>query len=149
MMSSGQVLPVRVYQTKSRIMLAAPMPGQEPEDIAIRIDRDRVTIHGKQRGQHQHDVALVIAEWTIGPYHREVELGEPVDGGLTNATYGNGVLVLAMPKISAGQAPSPAEFRLVTVAGGHGERIGHVGHDVLPQSTEAHRAAKHRATRRC
>ena len=143
MTSSAQVLPVRLYHTEARIMLAAPMPGLEPEDIVVRINGAHVSIHGEERGQHQHDLSLAIVEWTIGPYHREIELGEPVDGVLTNATYGNGVLVLSMPKVSAGHLGSSAEFRLITVAVGHGERIGHVGRDVTPQSTEVHWAEKH------
>ena len=97
-MTENQVLPVRVYQTEARIMLTAPMPGLEPEDIAVRIDGTRVVVHGEERGPHQRDVPLVIAESAIGPYHRELDLSEPVDGSLTNATYGNGVLVLSMPK---------------------------------------------------
>ena len=119
------------------------MPGLEPEDIAVRIDGDRVTIDGAQRGPHQNAVRLDIAEWSIGPYHREVELGEPVDAALTNATHGNGVLVLAMLKASAGYRPSSAEFRLVTVAEGRGERVGHVGRVAVPHTTEAHIAEKH------
>jgi HSP20 family protein len=146
MSTSGQPLPVRLYQTASRIMLAAPMPGLEPEDIAVRIDARHVTIHGEERGQHQREIKLAIAEWSIGPYHREIDLGESVDGVLTNATYGNGVLVLSMPKASAGHRESSVAFRLVTVADGRGERVGHVGHAAAPQTTEAHRAEKHAAT---
>jgi HSP20 family protein len=145
MMESGQVLPVRVYQTDERIMLAVPMPGVEPEDILVRIDGRRVAIHGEERGPHQSEIALSIAEWSIGPYHRELELTEPVDGSLTNATHGNGVLVLSMPKVSAGHAGAAAEFRLITVAGGRGERVGHVGRHVVPHSTEEHWADKHAA----
>ena len=142
-MQSGQVLPVRVYQTDERIMLACPMPGVEAEDILVCIDGRRVVVHGDERGSHQSDLALCIAEWGIGPYHRELELTEPVDGSLANATYGNGVLVLSMPKVSTRHAGAAAEFRLMTVASGRGERIGHIGRAVLPQSTEEHWAAKH------
>jgi HSP20 family protein len=142
-MTSGQMLPVRVYQTDERIMLTAPMPGLEAENILVRIDGHHVVVHGEERGPHQRDVPLAIAEWSIGPYHRELELAEPVDGSLTNATYGNGVLVLSMPKESRGHLGGPAEFRLITVAGGRGERVGHVGRDVVPLTTEQHWADKH------
>lgn len=142
-MTPSQMLPVRVYQTEARVMLTAPMPGLEPENIAVRIGGDRVAIHGEERGPHQRDLRLSIAEWAIGPYHRELELPEPVDGTLTNATYGNGVLVLSMPKVSAGHLGATAEFRLVTIADGRGERVGHIGRDAVPHSTEAHWKGKH------
>jgi hypothetical protein len=100
-------------------MVMAPMPGLGPEDIVVRIDGRHVVIHGDARGPHQDDVNLSIAEWAVGPYHRELDLPEGVDGVVTNATYGNGVLVLSMPKLRAGHAGTAAEFRLVTVANAH------------------------------
>jgi nucleotide-binding universal stress UspA family protein len=124
-------------------MVATPMPGLEPEDIAVRIDGNRLVIHGEQRGPHQRDVQLSIAEWQVGPYRRELELPEPVDGALTNATYGNGVLVLSMPKASDADPGQRAEFRLVTIGPGRGERVGHVGRDIVPATTEDHLAGKH------
>ena len=145
-MAESQVLPVRVYQTDERIMLAAPMPGLEPEDIAVHIEGRRVVIHGEERGPHQRDLPLSIAEWAIGPYRRELHLSESVDGALTNATYGNGVLVLSMPKVSAGHIGASAEFRLITTGSGRGERVGHIGREAMPQSMEHHWHAKHDAS---
>ena len=33
---------------------------------------------------------MLVEEWRIGPYEREVSLPQPFDGRLTNATYGSG-----------------------------------------------------------
>ena len=84
----GQVqsLPLRVYRTDHRIMVVAPMPGLEPTDISITVTGERVTIQGRERGPHQHDRDLVLAQWAIGPYEGHVALPEPVEGALTNAT---------------------------------------------------------------
>ena len=38
---------------------------------------------------------LATAEWTVGPYERELRLSRPVSAALANVTLGNGVLVLA------------------------------------------------------
>jgi HSP20 family molecular chaperone IbpA len=57
-------LPLRVYQTDFRIMVAAPMPRLEPRDIAITVTGYQVTIHGKERRPHQHERAL---SGPIGP----------------------------------------------------------------------------------
>lgn len=121
MAGAGQVLPVRVYQTANRVMVVAPMPGLEPQDIMVSITGDRVIIRGDERGPHQRDIALRLAEWTIGPYHRELDLGQAVNGPLTNATYGNGVLVLSMPRVDAGQRGVPVEIRLEAVEATRGE----------------------------
>jgi HSP20 family protein len=142
-----QALPVRMYQTKERLMLAAPMPGLEPSDISVTVEGDRIIIRGDERGPHQHERDMLIAEWTIGPYYREVDLIQPVNGALTNATYDNGVLVVSMPKMEPGQRGVPAEIQLEPVHATRGEHVGHTGRDIQPTSTEEHRDAKLRAAR--
>ena len=136
----GQVqsLPLRVYRTDHRIMVVAPMPGLEPTDISITVTGERVTIQGRERGPHQHDRDLVLAQWAIGPYEGHVALPEPVEGALTNATYGNGVLVLALPKVAPGQHGVAAEIRLAPIDATRGERVGHVSRTVRPATTEEH-----------
>jgi len=132
MAEPGQVLPVRVYQTADRVMVVAPMPGLEPQDIAVTVTGDRVIIWGEERGPHQRELPLLLAEWTIGPYHRELDLTQAVNGPLTNATYGNGVLVLSMPRMEGGQRGVPAEIRLDALEATRGERVGHVGRQARP-----------------
>jgi HSP20 family protein len=138
MAGQSQPLPVRVYRSHHRIMVVAPMPGLEPPDISITVTGERVTIHGRERGPHQHDRDLILAQWAIGPYEGEVTLPEPVEGPLTNATYGNGVLVLAMPKVAPGQRGVAAEITLATLEATRGERVGHVSRAVRPTTTEEH-----------
>jgi HSP20 family protein len=132
-------IPVRVYQIDDRIMVAAPMPGLEPDDISVAITGSRVTIRGTERGPGQHERDLLLAEWTIGPYYREVLLPQPVNGTIANATYGNGVLVLALPKLEPGQLGTDTEFRLrATGATSHGEHVGHSGSIIAPTPTREH-----------
>jgi HSP20 family protein len=137
-MIGGQRVPVRVYTTDDHVMLAAPMPGLEPPDVSVSIGEGSVTLRGKERGPGQHGRELLLAEWTIGPYEREVELPTAVNGDLANATYGNGVLVVSMPKVPPGQDDVPAEFGLETVGEARGERVGHAGRENRPHTTEEH-----------
>jgi HSP20 family protein len=130
-----QMVPVRLYQSGGRLMLAAPMPGLEPENISVTIAGQRAIIRGEYRGPHQEDRDLLIGEWAIGPYYREIPLPEPVDGAHTNATYGNGVPVLVMPKRAAGQDGTDAEFRLEVLAATRGEHAAHALRDHHPTST--------------
>jgi HSP20 family protein len=135
MTREGQTLPVRLYQTETHLMLAAPMPGIEPADISIEISGTGLRIKGAERGIGQHRLDLLIEEWTIGPYQREVTLPQPVNGPLTNATYGNGVLVLAMPKMKAGETGVAASITLDHVASARGEHVGHAGLGAEPRSS--------------
>jgi HSP20 family molecular chaperone IbpA len=138
-----QTLPVRIYEAGVKIMVAAPVPGLAPEDIAVAIDGDRVRIRGAQRGPHQHDVRLAAAEWTVGPYDRELRLARPVSGALANVTLGNGVLVLVTPRVRPGEASAAAEIKLETIQSMRGERVGHVGRVPRPTTTAEHRWGKH------
>jgi HSP20 family protein len=133
-----QKVPVRVYQTDDRIMLAAPMPGLEPQNIAVTITGDRVIIHGELRGPGQERREMLMEEWTVGPYRREVSLPCPVDGNTANATYGNGVLVLSMPK-AQGQQGGYTQIQLTPVDATRGQHVGHSGSEVTPSSTGEHR----------
>lgn len=144
MAQQQQSVPVRVYQTNDCLMVAAPLPGLEPENISVTIAGDCVTIRGEERGPGQHERDLLVAEWTIGPYYREVVLPQPVNGALTNATYGNGVLVLALPKLAHEQPGTPAEFQLQAITATHGERVGHAGSAIHPTTTHEHQQQQHR-----
>jgi HSP20 family protein len=135
-----QTVPVQLHQANNRLVLAAPVPGLEPQDIAVSISGDKVTIRGEYRGSRQGQPELLVSEWTIGPYYREVSLPQPVDGVLTNATYGNGVLVLSMPTLEAGEQRGSTEFRLEVMTSTTGQRVGHTGTDIQPTMTQAQRA---------
>src|SRR5262245_49114408 len=105
-------IPVRIYEADDRIMIAAPMPGLEPDDIDVKIAGARISIRGESRGPRQDERKLLAAEWSVGPYEREVVLPQTVDGKHSNATYDNGVLVLAMPKTDRPDDELVAEFGL-------------------------------------
>lgn len=133
-----QSVPLQMHQTDDRIVLAAPMPGLEPQGISVTVSGDKVTIHGEYRGPRQGKPDLLVSEWTAGPYHREVELPQPVDGGLTNASYGNGVLMLSMPKMGEGKGEERTQFQLEVVDATRGLRVGHTGSDIQPSTTQEH-----------
>jgi HSP20 family protein len=135
----AQSVPVQIHQTDTLIVLAAPMPGLEPQDISVVIAGDKVKIQGNYRGSRREKEEVLAAEWTIGPYEREVVLPQTVNGPLTNATYGNGVLVLAMPKAEEERGDGHAEFQIEVVEATLGQRIGHTGSELRPTTTEEHR----------
>jgi hypothetical protein len=98
----------------------------------VSIHGDRVTIRGEYRGSRHDQPETVISEWTMGPYYRDLTLPQSVSGELTNATYGNGVLVLAMPTLEPGVQEDAIEFRLEADTGTRGQRVGHTGSEIEP-----------------
>src|SRR5262249_55826958 len=110
-----QSIPMKLYRTADRMVIAAPMAGvraadvsievtgsghlivqSEPRavlrtqlfDVVVTVDRD-----GDQevwtREQWQESKEVVFDEWSTLGYYREVELPSAVDAALGTATYGN------------------------------------------------------------
>ncbi len=95
---SAQRIPVNVYETPKEVVVVAPMPGVESDDIDIEVMGRSLTLRARLRGRDQFDRQYAIHEWTYGPYERTVELPEDVDAAKAKATHGNGVLAVALPK---------------------------------------------------
>ena len=134
-----QQLPLTVYRTEDRLTVAAPMPGLQPEDIIIEVDASgRLTLHGERRGALKDDKQVLVEEWTVGPYHGEYDPPVGVDGERATVTYGNGVLVAALP---IAERARPARVTLEAAGPGHGERVGSAGHPVRATTTAEHRRA--------
>lgn len=93
-----QSVPVKIYRSEDRLTLAAPTPGLEPEDILVEVTTDgRLILDGALRGTLKGIKDLLVDEWSVGGYHREVALPDTVDATLGTLTYGNGVVVVTLP----------------------------------------------------
>ena len=82
---------------------------------------------------------MLLDEWSVGGYYREVDLPTAVDGRLANASFGNGVLVVSLPLTSR---VWPAMLALIPLGEGRGQRVGSAGHPVHALTTAEHRAAQ-------
>ncbi len=120
-----QPAPIKVYRSDDRLTLAAPMPGLEAEDISVEVTREgRVILDGRLRGLLKGANSILADEWNPGPYHREYELSESVDGTTANVTYGNGIVVVVLPRSARMQ---PAHLTLTPMPHDRGARVGHSG----------------------
>jgi HSP20 family protein len=116
----AQRVPVNLYRTPDIITAAAPMPGLEADNIRVEVTAaDRLVLRGSLRGALKDVKELLREEWTAGPYEREIELPVAVDGEAATVTYGNGVLVVALPVASHTR---PARLGLEPIAPTRGER---------------------------
>jgi len=120
-----QQIPVKVYRTADRLVVAAPMPGLQPEDILVEVTgAGHLILQGEVRGLLKDVKELLLDEWTVGGYYRDLGLpaGIAVDGEQGTVTYGNGVLVVALPSSDVNH---PAHLTLRDAGVDHG--IGGVG----------------------
>lgn len=92
-----QWVPVNIFELPEGVMVIAPMPGLQAEDVELAIDGNILTIHGR-RTPGQEDRDYLVKEWGYGPYSRTVELPFPIDTAHIIATLDNGVLTVNMRK---------------------------------------------------
>ena len=124
-----QHIPVKVYRTNERLMVAAPMAGLEPENILVEVTNDsRLILHGDGRGLLKDVKELLCDEWSIGPYHRELDLPVAVNAEHANVSYGNGVLLVTLP-ISTSTVPAHMTLERITPT--HGKHKGNAGHPAV------------------
>ena len=124
-----QQIPLKVYRSSDRLMIAAPMAGLEPEDISVQVSANgHMVIRGNVRGMLKDikDKELLVDEWSVGTYYREFDLGVGVDAGHANMNYGNGVLVVAFP-LAEGKTV-PVELHMDRSGVARGVRSGNAGH---------------------
>jgi HSP20 family protein len=121
-----QGIPIKMYRTQDRLTIAAPMPGIQPEDLLIRVtDKNSLILQGEIRGVLKDIKEVLIDEWDAGGYYREIALPNAVDGVHANVTYGNGVVVVALP---LSEKTVVANITVPKVGTDKGERVGHTGH---------------------
>lgn len=119
---------VKMYRSSDRLMVAVPLPGLEPEDVLVTVDEHGcLLIQGAERGLLKDVKELLLDEWSVGSYRRELTLPNTVDGSRANVTYRNGVLVIALPIVQRNIA---ARITLDRVGTAYGERAGNAGRTV-------------------
>lgn len=95
-MAAAQTLPLNAYETTDAIVLVAPVPAVQPEDVRIAVSAGTVWITADCRTEAPKD--YLLHEWHYGPYERSFDL--PHDFGFAggDATLGNGQLAIRLLK---------------------------------------------------
>lgn len=91
---------IEVVDTPSQVIVAAELPGMNPEDMDIRVSKEGIlTITGekKHRSENAHK-GCYFSECRYGMVQRSVPLSAQVDTDKAEGTFENGVLVLTFPK---------------------------------------------------
>lgn len=123
-------MPAKIYRTPLRVMVAVPMPGLEPADISVEVTTTpALVIRGRQRGELKGLKVELLNEWDAGEYERTIALPTAVDGELVNVTYGNGVLVVALPVATQTR---PVHLTLAALSPTRGLHAGNMGRPVRP-----------------
>jgi len=91
--------PVDILEERDRFVLYADIPGVDPQDIDVQMDRGLLTIKGERRSSTQMDDGRYSrVERMHGTFHRRFALPDSADPDGISASGHNGVLQVVIPK---------------------------------------------------
>ena len=86
-----QTVPVNVYESDAALVVVAPLPAVQPEDVTIEIRPGQLRLTAHLRSAAPRD--YLVHEWDYGGYERELDL-PPGFGAGAEATLANGQLAV-------------------------------------------------------
>jgi HSP20 family protein len=86
-------------ETDKEFTLSAELPGMDPEDIHITVDRNVLTISGEKRAEKEEEgERFYRVERSYGTFRRMIPFPEDADENNIDATFKRGVLKVKLPK---------------------------------------------------
>jgi HSP20 family protein len=93
-----------VKDTPEAFVFQADVPGLQEKDIEVQLQGNRLTIRGKRESEREQPGHTYYAyERSFGSFARSFTLPESADADKCNATLGDGVLTVTVPKKAAEQ----------------------------------------------
>ena len=120
-------MPMAAFRRGDQVLAYFDLPGINPDDVEITIERNVVTIRAERRPAYQEGDEVIVDERPYGTFSRQVFLGDSLDLDKMNADYTQGELCLTIPvsekakprriKLQSGDQ-EPQQVTANTTAGG-------------------------------
>ena len=90
---------VDVYDAKEEVVLKADLPGVAPEDVAVELDENVLTIRGERKSDYRPDEERFYrVERPTGSFERSIALPTGVRADGIQAAFEEGILTVRVPK---------------------------------------------------
>jgi HSP20 family protein len=86
---------LNINETDSEIVIAAEVPGVDPNDVQVDVEDDVLTLRAEARETREEDGGQVVS---YARYFTQLPLPEGVDPESIKATSRNGIVTLRFPK---------------------------------------------------
>ena len=98
---------VDVSETDKEITVSVELPGMQPEDINVTLDRNNLMISGEKHAEKEEKGERYYQlERSYGSFRRTIPLPTEVDQGRVDANFRRGVLKVKLPKTAKAQEKS-------------------------------------------
>ena len=108
------VLPLDVVRHETDVTLRLDVPGIDPEQLEVTVDRGVLTISGKREEERTENDKFFVRERTMGTFTRRLRLSENLNADAVEASYDNGVLEVRIPVLEQAK-PRKIEVRKVEI----------------------------------
>ena len=93
------VPPVDIREEEKQFLIHADLPGVEPKDIDVTLEKGELTIRGSRVLENRDERnGFRRVERTSGQFYRRFSLPDTADSQSVKARFNNGVLEVAIPK---------------------------------------------------
>jgi HSP20 family protein len=113
-LSQTRALPLDVVRHESDVTLRLDVPGIDPANIEVSVDRGFLTISGKREEERTENDKFFVRERTMGTFTRRLRLSENLNADAVEASYDNGVLEVRIPVLEQAK-PRKIEVRKVEI----------------------------------
>ena len=114
------VLPLDVVRHENDVTLRLDVPGIDPEQLEVTVDRGILAISGKREEERTENDKFFVRERTMGTFTRRLRLPETLNADAVEASYANGVLEVRIPVIEQAK-PRKIEVRKVEITQADGQ----------------------------
>jgi len=107
-------MPLDVVRHENDVTLRLDVPGIDPEQIEVTVDRGILTISGKRDEERTENDKFFVRERTMGTFTRRMRLPESLNAEAVEASHANGVLEVRIPVLEQAK-PRKVEVQKVEV----------------------------------
>jgi HSP20 family protein len=97
----GWVPPIELIEKEDKFVVKAELPGMTKEEIDVSVMGDTLIIKGERKAETEaKEENYYCCERSYGSFFRSITMPSAVDAKKIKATYEDGVLEIALPKVS-------------------------------------------------
>lgn len=93
------LMAAEVFDDDEQVIVKLEVPGMEPDDFDIQINRDVLIVRGEKKFQREkNEGSYHLMECAYGRFERAIPLPVEVDESKADASYKQGLLKISLPK---------------------------------------------------
>lgn len=98
--TSTASLPIDITEREGKLFVRAAVPGVEPGELDIQIEKNVLTIRGETKAEAAtEDEKVYRREVSYGAFARSIRLPEGLDLDAADAEFKNGMVTVTLPRL--------------------------------------------------